>query len=331
MKGKILCILLVLIPLLPTQATAASDEVYVARVDGEISGGTTDYIGRVISEAEEDGARAVAIRMDTPGGGLDPTREMVQRITNAERVPVIVYVEPSGAQAASAGTIILMSSDVAAMAPQTSTGASTPVSFFGQEIPGPMGDKVTNDTVSLITSLAGSHGRNEEWAERAVREAASVNAGEALEMGIVGYVEPDLRSVLEAADGKTVDPKGVELNTADASLVQQGRTFQERFGVPLYLVLIPAAVAVLLGAGVIFAVIQTRGQRVATGREGMIGEVGEVRNTVDGSARGLVFVHGERWQAFPEDPGLPPLEPGTEVEIASFRRGAIIVRPYKER
>jgi membrane-bound serine protease (ClpP class) len=330
MKGKLLCLLLVLLPLLPTEA-AASDEIYVARVDGEISGSTTAYVGRVISEAEENEARAVLIRMDTPGGGLDPTREMVQRITNAEKVPVIVYVEPRGAQAASAGAIILMSSDVAAMAPQTSTGATTPVSFFGQEIPGPMGDKVTNDTVSLITSLAAAHGRNEEWAEKAVREAASVNAGEALEMGIVGYVESDLRSVLEAADGKTVEPKGIELQIANASLVQKEQTFQERFGIPLYLVLIPAVVAVLLGVGVIFAVIQTMGQRVATGREGMVGEVGEVRNTVDGSTRGLVFVHGERWQAFPEDPGLPPIEPGTEVEIASFRRGAIIVRPYKER
>jgi len=302
-------------------------EVFVARIDGEIDGQTAEYVGRVISDAEDEDAHAVAVTLDTPGGRLDSTQEMIENISGAGEVPVIAYVTPQGARAASAGTFIVMGSDVAAMAPQTRLGAATPVDAFGQDIPGDMGEKVTNDAVALITGLAEAHGRDEEWAESAVREAASLDSGDALDTGVIEHVEPDLKAVLEAADGETVKPKDLTLDTADATIVQKPPNFEERFGVPLYVLVISLVVVALLVAGTLLAVFRTQRWRVSTGREGMIGEIGTVRRTVSGPSGGMVFVHGELWRALPEDPDSPPLEPGVDVEVVGFRRAFVIVRP----
>jgi membrane-bound serine protease (ClpP class) len=311
-----------------TPETGAA-EVYAVRVDGEIGARAAGYVERVISEAEEAGVRAVAIELNTPGGRLDHTQRIVEALSNAERTPVITYVSPQGAEAASAGTFIVMASDVAAMAPQTRLGAATPVTAFGREIPGTLGEKVTNDAAALIRGLAEAHGRNEEWAEDAVREAASASAEEALEIGVVEYVEPDLGSVLEAADGERLEPKGLTLDTAGATLVERPPTFRERFGVPLYAVVLPVLLALLAAGGVVLAIFRTSRWRVSTGREGMIGEIGVVRRPVTGDSPGMVFVHGELWQALPEDPDGGPLETDTEVEIVGFRRSAVVVRPAK--
>jgi len=302
-------------------------EVFVARIDGEIDGRVAEYVGRVISDAEAANARAVAVTLDTPGGRLDSTQEMVEDISGAGEIPVIAYVTPQGARAASAGTFIVMGSDVAAMAPQTRLGAATPVDAFGQDIPGDMGEKVTNDAVALITGLAEAHGRDEEWAESAVREAASLDSGDALDTGVIEYVEPNLEAVLEAADGETVEPKNLTLDTVDATLVQKPPNFEERFGVPLYVLVISLVVVALLVAGTLLAVFRTQRWRVSTGREGMIGEIGTVRRTVSSPSGGMVFVHGELWRALPEDPDSPPLEPGVDVEVVGFRRAFVIVRP----
>jgi membrane-bound ClpP family serine protease len=305
-------------------------EVYVVRVEGEIGARVAGYVERVVSEAEEAGARAVAIELDTPGGRLDHTERIVEALSNAERTPVITYVSPQGAEAASAGTFIVMASDVAAMAPQTRLGAATPVTAFGVDIPGTLGQKATNDAAALIRGLAEAHGRNERWAEDAVREAASASAEEALEMGVVEYVEPDLQSVLDAADGEPVEPKGITPDTAGATLVEIPRTFGERFGIPLYAVVIPVVLVLLAAGGTVLAVLRTSRWRVSTGREGMIGEVGVVRRPVTGGSAGMVFVHGELWQALSEDPDGGPLETDTEVEIVGFRRSAVVVRPTKK-
>lgn len=302
-------------------------EVFVATVEGEINGRAASYVERVISDAEEAGASAVAIELDTPGGALTSTERMIEAISGADETPVVVYV-PRGGAAISAGTFIMMASDVAAMAPGTRLGAASPVTAFGGDIPGTMGDKVTNDSVALITGLAENHNRNEEWAESAVREAASENAENALDMEIVEYLEPDLEAVLEAADGESVVPKDISLETADAALVQQSQTFRERFGIPLWVVVVPAVLVLLTIAGVAFTAIRTSRWKIATGREGMIGEVGTVRRTVSGSGRGSVFVHGELWTAAAEDKEAPPMEPETEVEIVAFRRAYIIVRKF---
>ncbi|MGH3089989.1 MAG: ATP-dependent Clp protease proteolytic subunit, partial [Rubrobacteraceae bacterium] len=234
------------------QAESGEKEVFVATIDGEINGQAADYVERVISEAEESEASAVAIELDTPGGALTSTERMIEAMTGADETPVIVHV-PRGGAAISAGTFIVMASDVAAMAPGTRLGAASPVTMFGQDIPGTLGDKVTNDSVALITGLAENRGRNEEWAESAVREAASENAEDALEMGIVEHLEEDLESVLEAADGERVEPKGLTLDVADAALIQQSRTFGERFGIPLWAVVVPGVAVVLVLVGVTLA------------------------------------------------------------------------------
>jgi membrane-bound serine protease (ClpP class) len=307
---------------------SAAAEIYVARLDGQIDGRAAGYVERVISEAEEAEAQAVVITLDTPGGRLDLTQSIVESASNAEGTPVITYVSPQGARAASAGTFVVMASDVAAMAPQTTIGAAAPVNVFGRDIPGILGEKVTNDAAALIRGLAEAHGRNEEWAEAAVREAVSANAEEALEIGVVEYVEPDLETVLEAADGERVEPKGITLRTEGATLVEKPLTFRERFGVPVYAVAIPAVLAVLAVVGLGLVVLRTSRLRVRTGREGLVGEVGVVRKPVTGLSGGMVFVHGELWRAFPEK-AEEALTPGTEIEVVGFRRTAIVVRRAK--
>ena len=309
-------------------ARSAAAEIYVARLDGQIDGRAAGYVERVISEAEEAEAQAVVRTLDTPGGRLDPTQSIVESASNAEGTPVITYVSPQGARAASAGTFVVMASDVAAMAPQTTIGAAAPVNAFGRDIPGILGEKVTNDAAALIRGLAEAHGRNEEWAEAAVREAVSANAEEALEIGVVEYVEPDLETVLEAADGERVEPKGITLRTEGATLVEKPLTFRERFGVPVYAVAIPAVLAVLAVVGLGLVVLRTSRLRVRTGREGLVGEVGVVRKPVTGLSGGMVFVHGELWRAFPEK-AEEALTPGTEIEVVGFRRTAIVVRRAK--
>lgn len=318
-------------------AAIAQDEenpqVFVAEVSkttdrsNALTEDTVSYLERVISDAEEADA-TVAIELSTSGGGLDQTQEIVGIMGEAKETPIIVYVTPRSTRAASAGTFILMAGDVAAMAPEARTGAATPVTFFGQDIPGDLGSKVRNDAVALITSLAATHDRNEEWAEKAVRDAEAVNAEEALDLGVIEHIEPDLRSLLEAADGETVEAKGIELNTANAELVQRSVSFEERFGFSRWYVIIPAILLILFLAGLSYAVVRTSRQRVSTGREGMIGEVGTVRQKI-GKSGGTVFVHGELWTALPEEPQMAPMESGSEVEIAGFRRTAIVVRPAK--
>lgn len=315
----------------PSGAQEDRPQVFVADVgattDGSnaLTGKTVRYLERVISEAGAADAAAVAIELSTSGGRVDHMQEIIAAMSEAEDTPIIVYVTPEGARAASAGTFILLGSDVAAMAPDTRTGAATPVTFLGQDIPGDLGEKTRNDAVALITSLAETHGRNAEWAEQAVRDAESVNAAEALEIGVVEYVESDLRAVLEAADGERVEPKGITLETANATLVEHPLTFRERFGISPWWVIIPGVLLALFAAGLVFAIFRTSRVRISTGREGMIGEVGTVRQTVDASG-GSVFVHGELWTAIPEDPEAAPIEKGAEVEIAGFRRTSIVVR-----
>ncbi len=305
-------------------------EVHVARVDGGIDAQAAEYVERVIQTAARENAAAVVIELDTPGGDLDSTRKMVQAESNAKSIPVITYVTPQGARAASAGTFIMMGSDVAAMAPQTRLGAAAPVDAFGRDIPGKMGDKVENDAASFIVGLAEAHGRDEDWAESAVRDAEALGAEEALEMDVVEYVEPNVPAVLRAADGKKVQPKGLTLETAGAAIVQKSPSLVERYGLWVYVLGGLLVLGILMVVGAVIAVRRMRGWRVSTGREGMIGEIGTVRRPVEGRAGGSVYVHGELWKALPEDAKSPAIETDTEVEIVSFQRTAIVVRPLRE-
>ncbi len=208
---------------------ADSGTAVVITIDGPIGPAISDYVTRGITHAEEIGANLVVLKMDTPGGLDTSMRDIIKAIL-ASRVPVVSWVAPSGARAASAGTYILYASHVAAMAPGTNIGAATPVQIGGMpEVPVPgepeapgdaagtpatshptMEDKVINDAAAYIRSLAELRNRNVDWAETAVTRAASISAEEALEAGGIDLMAPDLQSLLSAIDGRTVEIEGRE-------------------------------------------------------------------------------------------------------------------------
>jgi membrane-bound serine protease (ClpP class) len=179
--------------------------VYKLVVDGVVSPVMAEFLVGSIDNAEEAGASLVVIELNTPGG-LDPSmREIIQKIL-ASKVPIAVYVSPPGGRAASAGTFIAMAAHIAAMAPNTSIGAAHPVTIgmSGEGADEDMTAKITNDAVSYIRSLARTRGRNEDWAERAVRKSASLNAEDALAEGVIEYVADDIDDLLSQANGTEI-------------------------------------------------------------------------------------------------------------------------------
>jgi membrane-bound serine protease (ClpP class) len=195
----------------------AEGQVHVLTWKGEVNPVMERYLDRGISTAERSHAKAVLIRLDTPGGQDGAMRQIVQRIESS-RVPVIVYVSPSGGRAASAGTFITMAGHVAAMAPNTSIGAATPINSSGDDIPGALGRKVTNDAVSYIRGIADLRGRNADWAEQAVRDAVSVNENDAVNLNVVNFVASSVAEVLSKADGRKAEVKAPDGSTATVTL-----------------------------------------------------------------------------------------------------------------
>jgi membrane-bound serine protease (ClpP class) len=191
--------------------------VLAVEFENDVNPVTQDYLTDAIDRAEDEGYDAVVILLDTPGGLETSMREIVKRELEAD-LPVIVYVAPEGARAASAGLFLTMAADVAAMAPQTNIGSSTPISGSGEDIPGDLKRKVVNDADASIRALAVEHGRNPDWAEDAVREAANLPAREALGQNVVDVVAPDLPTLLEEIDGRRTQPKNLVLNTAGAQV-----------------------------------------------------------------------------------------------------------------
>ncbi|MBZ0272335.1 nodulation protein NfeD [bacterium] len=168
-----------------------------------INPGSSDYLRAAIIEAEARRSEALVIELDTPGGLVDSTRDIVKEFL-ASPVPVIVYVTPPGARAGSAGVMITLASHIAAMAPGTNIGAAHPVAGGGQEIGEEMNKKITNDTVAWVEGIAEQRGRNREWAVKAVRDSVSVTATDALEKKVIDFVATNLDDVLAKADGRTV-------------------------------------------------------------------------------------------------------------------------------
>jgi membrane-bound serine protease (ClpP class) len=178
----------------------------VLTLKGIIAPFTAQYIQRAIETAERDGAPAVVIEMNTPGGLMGSMDDIIESIVNS-RVPVIVYVAPAGARAGSAGVFLTMAAHVAAMAPMTNIGAAHPVSGSGKNIEGDLREKITNDAVARIRSLAAARGRNADWAEKAVRESVSVPAEKALELKAIDVIASDVEELLAKVDGLRVRTK----------------------------------------------------------------------------------------------------------------------------
>lgn len=212
--------------------SAQGPHVDVLTVKGAINPVVANYIDRGINLAQSDGAVAVIIRLDTPGGLDTSMREIVQDILNAN-VPVIVYVWPPGARAASAGTFITLAANVAVMSPNTAIGAAHPVNIAapGQGTPSPIDEKVVNDAAAYIRSIAAQRKRNVDWAEKAVRESVSADEQEALSTNIVDLVAPDLPSLLSQVNGHQVSLLGgnVTLNTQNVATVFVNMNFVEDF------------------------------------------------------------------------------------------------------
>ncbi len=230
-RGWLICLFLLAAPL---WAAPPRPKVYVLRVEGIISPATAIYIQRGIQEADRAGAEALVVELDTPGG-LMTSMDQITKAILASPVPVIVYVSPPGARAGSAGVFILYAAHVAAMAPTTNVGAATPVLAGGQdqresENQRALQRKVTEDAVARIRTLARRRGRNAEWGEKAVRQAASLPAEEAVRLQVADLLARDVRDLLNRVDGRTVEVRGerMTLRTRGAELVSLPMDLRER-------------------------------------------------------------------------------------------------------
>ncbi|MCJ7656094.1 MAG: ATP-dependent Clp protease proteolytic subunit, partial [Dehalococcoidia bacterium] len=216
--------------LVSSVVNADSAGIEILRVDGTIVPVVANYLDRGISRAESKGAAACIIELDTPGGLLNATEDIVQRILNAE-VPIVVYVSPSGSWAASAGTFITIAAHVAVMAPGTSIGAAHPVTV-GEEMPEEVSKKVTEYSSAWIRSIAEIRGRDTEQAELAVTESKSFTASEALEAKLIDFQADDLESLIRQLNGREVtlaSGKEVIIDTTDYMLSGNEMNAVERF------------------------------------------------------------------------------------------------------
>lgn len=265
-------------------ATAgAEDRVVNIEVKGGIGVATAEYVIKGIDYANEDQATLILLSTDTPGGLVSATRDIIQAIL-ASNVPVATWVTPAGARADSAGTYILLASHIAAMAPTTHIGAATPVSMTGDdltpapgeiepEIPGyddpdpgsedtepapsPPGSamerKVLNDAVSYIRTLAERHGRNADWAERAVTEAATLTADEALEQNVIEYIAADRETLFAAIDGATIATEAGDVTVSTAGAVVE--EFEPNWRLRLLMVISQPEILLLLGLVGVYGLI----------------------------------------------------------------------------
>jgi membrane-bound serine protease (ClpP class) len=239
--GRLVVALLALLVLVSAPLAQASGTAVVLELEGAIGVATAEYIINGIEDAEARGATLVIIRMDTPGGLVNSMRDIIAAILGAD-VPVVTYVSPAGARADSAGTYILLASHVAAMAPTTHLGAATPVGLGGEDVGDndssgsdedsssdsapPSGSamerKVMNDAIAYIRGLAEAHGRNADWAEKAVTEAATLTASAALTMNVIDMIAVDQAELLQKLNGRElmVNNRSVTLDT-EALLIER--------------------------------------------------------------------------------------------------------------
>jgi membrane-bound serine protease (ClpP class) len=205
----------------PGNNSAAENEVYIIEISGSINPAVADFLKRGINQASEDVVSCVIIKIDTPGGLAESMREIVKTIF-ASKVPVVTYVAPSGARAASAGVMITIAADIAAMAPGTNIGAAHPVGAGGKDIGGKMSEKVTNDMVAQVKSIAEKRGRNVQWVEKAVRESVSVTETEALKANVIDIVAKDLDDLIRQINGRKIENKGVlKLDNPKRTIIEE--------------------------------------------------------------------------------------------------------------
>src|SRR3989338_4064923 len=230
MKKTIILIIVFLLLLTFSVLEADQPQIDVITVDGVINPVTADFITASIERATGDKAECLIIRLDTPGGLVDSTRLIIKGIM-ASKIPIVVFVSPSGARAASAGVFITLASHVAAMAPGTNIGAAHPVTIDGGgEKDSVMGKKIENDLAAYIRTIANKTGRNAEWAEKAVRESVSITEQKALEEKIIDFIAKDMddliakldkRKIITAAGEKVIKAKNARVNHIEMTTPQK--------------------------------------------------------------------------------------------------------------
>jgi membrane-bound serine protease (ClpP class) len=189
------------------QEPLASNEVMIIELEGPINPGTAMYVIRGLERAKKTGAAIAVIRLDTPGGLASSMRSIIKAMLNSP-VPVVVYVGPKGAGAASAGVMITVAGHIAAMAPGTNIGAAHPVAAGGKKIEKTMSEKVVNDMASYARGIAEDKGRNGKWVEKAIRESVSITADEALKNNVIDLIAEDIDELLKLVDGRQVSVPG---------------------------------------------------------------------------------------------------------------------------
>ncbi len=216
-------LLLLCLPLIP------QNKVHILQVEGAINPASSSLIASGIETAREQNSECLIIELNTPGGLLESTRVIVRDILNSD-VPIVVYVAPGGAQAASAGVFVTLAAHIAAMAPATNIGAAHPVSLQG-EADSVMIEKAVNDASAFIRSIAEQRNRNIEWAEQAVRKSLSVTETEALRERIIDLIASDIDELLEKINGREVSVRRTQriLDTANAEIVRIEMTWQQKF------------------------------------------------------------------------------------------------------
>ncbi len=211
-------------------AFSAGNHVAVVNIDGAIDPMSARYLSRSINKGVDEGAELLVIKLNTPGGLLSSTRDMVEAILGSE-IPVVVYVSPPGARAASAGTFITAAANFAVMAPGTNIGAASPVAAGGQDIPSTLAKKINEDTRAFIRSIAQSRNRNAQALEETVTQARSYSASEAIELNVVNFTAKDINDLLAQLDGRTAQTaRGpVALQTRDLAVREIKPTLLEIF------------------------------------------------------------------------------------------------------
>jgi len=244
---RLLTVLFLLAFALPGNALAAAPRVLAIHFTTDVNPVTQDWVDHELSRAESGRYSAAVIVLDTPGGLEDSMRKIVQKELSL-RVPVIVYVAPAGARAASAGVWISQAADLLAMSPATNIGSSTPIQGNGSNIGSDLRRKEINDAAASLRGLAKLHGRNAQWADKAVRVASNLTAPEALRMNVIDVIAPSLPALLDKVDGRKTVGRGLVLHTAGAQIENVSPGFFTRF---LSTLIDPNIVSLLFLAGIV--------------------------------------------------------------------------------
>ena len=223
------------VALAPATAAAASPHIEQADLTGDINNIMSSYMQNAVGRAEADHADALLVVMNTPGGISTSMDEIVTSLLNC-KVPVIVYVYPSGARAASAGLFVAQAADVLAMAPGTNIGSAHPIQATGQDLTGDLGAKVLNDAVTRVRSLASMHGRNADWAEQAVRNSVNINAEQAVQLHVADLEANDIPSLLDQVDGRAVP------RTTGSLVIRSASGHVDDFPMPIWQVFLNALI-----------------------------------------------------------------------------------------